>query len=522
MTLDNTWDDSEWYNAFLSTSKLISDGKCEEALSSTNDLLARHDADTRTYANCAGFLIDIGMNLRDATLAARGVEITESLLGEKMRDSSKRTIQYNLANGYSTLGKIEILTSKEPENWDYHENKNYQKAKRMFGEQLEDAREDATPEVWVNYGNTLSHMGRKTEALHAYDSALALSPKHLMAMGNKGEALEHIAPLLGELRNGALVEAHQLLRHACNDPGLRLIGGAGPLRIWLPVMERIERRLGDKVPLFSGVRLHPPADLSDLPIRTRSFHSFCLTERLFLTYHIADEEASAALHDTITLSLPVSHGICRKPSSVQAIFDQIVEDFFSARYLAYLSETDEVIEVPYEWTSASHKPEVRLEFGTNLGLAKIAFSTAFNTLDKVAFFLNDYLNLGIKPDKVWFSSFWQHPIHFKEKIAKDERQINPAIRKLDDFSAVGLVDIARDMGGPVFKRTLRMRRAQTHRCLVVQKETGKSFSEKGIESIDLESLRWETLRLLRVVKSSIFSLAALVSHVEYARKTEGC
>lgn len=68
-------------------------------------------------------------------------------------------------------------------------NREYAKAETLFTRSLA---ERPTPDVYVNRGNALAAMGRIAEALPMYDSALALRPRHTLALFNRGNALMQV------------------------------------------------------------------------------------------------------------------------------------------------------------------------------------------------------------------------------------------------------------------------------------------------------------------------------------------
>ncbi|MBW2966616.1 tetratricopeptide repeat protein, partial [Candidatus Woesearchaeota archaeon] len=61
---------------------------------------------------------------------------------------------------------------------------NLEKAKSLFNESLQIC--EKQPDVWINKGNTLDHLGRHFEALYCYDRAILLDSSHFNSWGNRG------------------------------------------------------------------------------------------------------------------------------------------------------------------------------------------------------------------------------------------------------------------------------------------------------------------------------------------------
>lgn len=400
--------------------------------------------------------------------------------------------------------------------WNLQENESCRRAKHLFAELLEDEKTGTSPEHWVNYGNRLSLVGRKLEALYAYDQALHLNPGHPMAKGNKGEALEAIAPRLGVSRVEALHEAGRLLAQATSDPRLAGTGGAQVREHWGSDLKRIEGILGKAI-RADEPRTHRPADLAALSPLMRRFLAFSRDERLFLTYHLCDEEASAALRDDVFVETLEGKS---EPSRFPALairFNQIKEDYAVARYLTFLSlDRDPDRDAVSRTTLFADLRDGAVShlYG---GLLKAAFGQAFDVLDKIAFLVNEYLGLGIPSRRTGFRVLWRDDEDLKAKVPASATRVRISLRDRDDYGVVSLVDLALDLEHERYKRISDIRNAHTHRCLVLSKKALHGTDPEGVMRIEYKSMVWETLRLLRIVKSALFSVAVLVSAEERRR-----
>jgi tetratricopeptide (TPR) repeat protein len=517
--LSQPWDAAEWNAALEAVHGLIGEGRFEEALTSSETLLARSDVSDNAVVNCAGFLIDLGNDSDNDALIARGVSLLEGCVAKTLSPRVNRAARYNLANGLDSLGRLE-LEARGRSYWTLQENEKCRRAKHLFAGLLEDEGAESTPEHWTNYGNRLSLVGRKLEALYAYDQALQLDPDHPMAKGNKGEALECIAPRLRVSAAETLHEAGRLIAQAIDSPRLAPIGGPGPRQHWTVDLKRIEGILKRSI-RADEPRTHKVADLSARSSFMQRYLALCRDERLFLTYHLCDEDASAALRDDVFIeTLEKADEPSRFPG-LAIRFNQIKEDYAVARYLLFLSQDS----APDRDAVNSTTIFADLGDGTvshlNGGLLKAAFGQAFDILDKIAFLLNEYLGLGIPVKRTSFRSFWRNDEDLKKKVPAVTARVRESLRGRDDYGIVSLVDLALDIEHERYKRISDLRNAQTHRCLVLTKGGMESNDPDGVMRIDNEAMTWETLRILRMVKSAIFSLAVVVSAEERRQAGSG-
>ena len=87
-----------------------------------------------------------------------------------------------------------------------------------------------------------------------------------------------------------------------------------------------------------------------------------------------------------------------------SFLNEIKSDYVLARHLFMLSnfhspETEDV-----DRGVILYSPFSETTFSTYLQLMKASFRIAVDTLDKVAFFINDYCGVGLKSEKVYFKT----------------------------------------------------------------------------------------------------------------------
>jgi LA2681-like HEPN len=139
------------------------------------------------------------------------------------------------------------------------------------------------------------------------------------------------------------------------------------------------------------------------------------------------------------------------------------------------------------------------------GLLKSAYKEAFNILDKISVFLNQYYNLGLKESSIYFESIW-----VKDK--KKDPSIREEILNAENMSLYALYDIFRDFQSGYYTRMKDIRRALTHRQLTIF-ELGSGVINNNPELVSVTSGEMvnQTIELMRLVKAAIIYLINTVT-----------
>lgn len=141
-------------------------------------------------------------------------------------------------------------------------------------------------------------------------------------------------------------------------------------------------------------------------------------------------------------------------------------------------------------------------------------------LDKIAFALNDYLELGIKGKDVSFNTFWY-----------SERKKRTLRREILNYSTVislaGLLFIRNDIYGgdetylqaEETKLLQKVRNAMEHRAIQIVDQG--IFEDKGsVLFISRGEFEKVSMNLVRTVRQAIFCFVNAVSHISYDQAEE--
>ena len=489
---------------------LIIQDKFQEALESIGGYEAQNPDDPALQFNKLGFLVDIGFGLGDQALVRQALDIGEHNLEDPRYAADDSDIHYNLANGYFCqyrLAESRFGIAGIPQS------DNLQKAKLHLRNALK-PHDQSRPDFWkqalVNYGNCLDLLGRGVEALDAYDAAIAIDEHFSMAIANRAEALRLFADISGQYRGAIYLEAYQAIESIIDNQDLISIGGLGARKLCEDKLQSIASLFQDKRDLAKKL-VHPKYSTAELSAFEEYYLAFCTKERLFLNFHLHDTQCESAITDPIFISLitPIEDEdtFYRLAKSI----NQIKEDYAVARLLLVQSQFKRE-----DFDSISRRTTFvntldYSQFSLYSGLLKSAFKEAYNILDKVAVFINDYYSLELQTDRIYFTTIWQLDGRIRDRILESE-----------NISLYALYDIYQDFKSGYYERLQAIRNASTHRKLVICDSMPTDSDKKDDkENIGYGTMLGETVNLMRLAKSAIIYLINFVSIEENRKRDSG-
>ncbi|MFC1932620.1 LA2681 family HEPN domain-containing protein [Chloroflexota bacterium] len=462
--------------------------------------------------NVAGLLIDIGSTSQREEIVKQGIGALEkdfdAIIGN---DRLAAGAYYNRGNGYYALY---AMRQKDPFAYFYN-TEELSNARAFFRKALEyRADSHLKSQVWVNIGNCLDNVGRGIEALDCYEQALNCEPRHAMAIGNKGVGMLHYASVAGKHRGTFIKEAYSLLSKAL-EIGVQPEAAS----YFQDYLKKIEIHSGDKDILSSDFSGYPGYTIKSNSKIDIFLIEFCMKHRLYLNPCDFCQNCDAAIGDTAFLSqMVVSMSNGKDPIKqdpflrLSSYLNQIKQDYVTARLLLVFSQykglnldfVDKNVRIINTMDYSIHN--IRIE------LIKKAFKSLADILDKVAFFINDYLNLDTSDEKVDFHSIWYD---YDKKMKKNV--IKTKIQQTNNISLNALFDLHLDFEYQgAFHHLKKMRNALTHRFINVR----EMLDKEDDENISPETLRSRTIELACLTRSSILYLLQFVDLEERKNKAE--
>lgn len=213
------------------------------------------------------------------------------------------------------------------------------------------------------------------------------------------------------------------------------------------------------------------------------------------------------------------------------MFTQIKQEFVSARFLAWEGVATDRPHFSDRETYLVDTLDYAV-YGLALEKTRLAFRMAYSTLDKCAFLLNRYLDLGVGDTDVNLNTVWF--VGGKPDRSKPDDNLNPKVVNTANWPLRGLFWIARDIHDraalrdpidPDAQELKAIRDHLEHKYLKVHDPIPRAVLPDGLRDqyaklIGRASLEAKTVKLLRLAQSAITYLS-LGIHTEERRRAAG-
>lgn len=490
----------------------------QKALALLRDYDKEYKGDPNFQRNSGGFLIDIGDSLGKSDIVQEGIERIEAVLDKG--EYGHPGVLYNVANGYSNLcnimrrskGKVYRL---DPDDTPLLQAKHYY---RKAIKTIDQANRGLRAQLWVNYGNCLSGLGRTVDAISAYDRALQAVPDHCMAKGNLAIELYHFARIAQY--PVFLLDALEMLERVLATDGLEKRASIGARQVFERVRDRIAADISDLGVERTVQERQEPTVPSGY---VREYIDFCAKHQLFMNFCLGCRRCDRYFKDSLTFSLITDIDDTTSFKRLTRVVNEIKESYALARLLLFQALHPSLDTVTIDDLTAYVDNLDYAVYGIRTASLKLAFESAYNILDKIAHFLNDYLNLGIKYDpNVKFTMngrIWR----------KNKHRLRSELLELDNQHLFGLYDLARDLAidykqpekNGYWGHLRRTRNSLTHEYLIPHIEATGWAVEADDESLHLyyADLVDQTIDLLQFVRAAVIHLIAFID-LEERKKRE--
>jgi len=370
----------------------------------------------------------------------------------------------------------------------------------------------------------LNYVGRFVCAIECWNRSISHDHNFGMALANKGYGLFHYAQCLYDQGHMALFlkKSHDYLEEGLSKGvDMQAVDTFRPIAAWIAE--------------------HLPAEHLDRPFEKESFslgktkgeqryRQWCLDQRLFLNPLNDLGAHSIAAQDVFSVpSIVVSIG---EGPRYQGLFNQMKQEYVSARYLLYEG-------LSAERPHFADRDVLLLDtldypcYSVAIERQKLAMRSAYSIFDKVAFFLNHYLNLGISDRRISFRSLWyvkqtknnglrsefsslqNWPLRGLFWLAKDLFEDAPGFRASLEPGAAGLADIRNHLE----HKYLKVHDDMWHGPEDDDDDFRKCIIDDLACSITREQLGAACVLLFQLVRAALIYLS-LGIHVEERRRAE--
>ncbi|MFB5265179.1 LA2681 family HEPN domain-containing protein [Paenibacillus enshidis] len=378
--------------------------------------------------------------------------------------------------------------------------------------------------LYVNYANDLNQCGRLLQSISQLQHGVA---SHFsMAVGNMAAKLITYGQYDYDIGHSHIFfkEAHHLLLEALEGDlheDARLI--------FLRQKEWLEK-------YFPEDFLEEPYSLKDISLgetnEEKNYRMWCLENTFFLN----------TLNDAFYYPL-VAHDCIHLPEIVtdiqtgykfHGLFNQLKQEYVSARFMIYdglhnrgehYSDKDVLMYNTLDYPI----------YGLSIEMVKCAFRSLYSLFDRIAFFINDYFELGIKERDVSYKSIWEgrkggkggyeYSLDLKKAMTGTDTYNLPLIGLYWLFKDVGKKEIKHDYLEPAIKQISDIRHSLEHRyfklhdSLFVPHEE-PALSDTLAKSVKIDVFKSTCMQLLRYSREAIILLVLAVHREEQLRNEQ--
>jgi hypothetical protein len=465
-----------------------------------------------------GSKIDNAYDNRNADLLVKIIQKTEQYRKENLNNDEIAVLDYFVGNAWSGLDTIRNYTENNVWLYERIEKINAIKFFRKCisnNNVSEKTKKNIFIQAYTNLGNLFSESGRIIYAIESWKRALDIFPSFGMAGANLCHGLIYYANTLYDQNHKALL-LHQsydglMLFLKCKDiyENARIAFDADVQGIKVA----LDKDFLEKKIEFKNYSL-------GRSVKEQEYHKWVLKNSLYLNPLNDIFYNSAITHDVLHLpsmitreyTAPIFHGF----------FNEIKQEFITARYLFYTYKN----EIPENKIHYSDKGRNLIntldypQYGYRYELLKNSFRSLFSLFDKIAYFINEYFNIGIDKDKVYFRSIWyknggintlfdqmnNNPLRGLYYLSKDFYSKDMDYLEVTDSDAKDMAEI---------RNHLEHKYLKIHWIKV--DEHDKSRFDTLAYSITENDFQDKTFRLLKSAREAIIYLS-LAIHVEERKK----
>lgn len=465
--------------------------------------------------------IDTASDANDVQGLAEAIEIVTRFDREALTQIEQATLDFFAANAYAGLRHAR----NEHSDWAwiqptidseiYHLRSALNSLRSLSTSEIGT---DLKLRVTTNLANALNHIGRFIEAIELWDQATSDNPGFSMAIGNRAVALYWYARYIEHGETRALFVKHSRAAFA----------RAVALGVEDHANDHMERWLEhlDSLANWDEVTPELPTFRRGRSKIEQEYRKWCVRCRLVLNPVNDLMETADSLQDTLTLppiTVPVREGGAALPSPY-AIFNQLKQEFVAARFL--------VFEAIREQRSPLHFADRGVTLYDALDYRyyrlwveklKMAFLSAHAILDKVAYLINDYWKLNrpvrsVSFNSIWFSEMRPHPKISEVFSSSDNWPLRGLFSLSRDFYYQSMPNrpldpdarILHDIRNHIAHKYLRVHDSMLYSAEGERARNGREISFPVTET----ELATQSVKLLKLVRSSLIYLSAAVAHEE--------
>lgn len=459
-----------------------------------------------------GQLIDDAFDASLERGAKRALYLLDELSNRELIDTDGALVEYFRANAWAALSHIANV--RRSWSWEAPERQAELLALSRASNHAGFAGLDKVRrcQILTNQANLLNMVGRTIDAIAVWDAALKIIPGFAMARGNRGCGLKGYAGMTVDDHERAILALHAFdsLRSTMAEDAFH--DSLDP-QAALAYFANLATELAGAVNI-DAVRAMQDLDRGDEGRSKidRAYRRWCLEHRLFLCpLNDLGVHLTAATDDLMLP--PLTEGLSDRPDGhlpppIVGFFSQMKQEYVSARFMLFEGISSTKVHFSDRGVALTDTLDYPL-YSLASERVRTAFRIAYSLLDKVAFLVDRYWNLGKIPDRISFKNVW---------MVENKARLLPQFEKRENLPLRGLFWLSKELFDDQLKQTTAadarelhgIRNALEHTYLRVSEGwarpfmiNGKNNSGFGI-AIGSDELEAKTIRVMQMARSALF------------------
>ncbi len=479
------------------------------------------EGDPDAWLDALAFIVDEAGDRQDEAVLQAAIAAMERVDALGLSSEQKVLAYYFAANANANIQYLRSTASSDPWTWDcdFTGRRIFFLRKAVQEPGFDQVVIGRRAQVLTNLGSALSEIGRPIEGREYWDRALEIAPGFGMALGNRGIGSHAYARFLGDSLAACafLQAARQDLDAALTSDTLEEHARENMEWYWQAIARYLGSHTHESDPL-SGARLGETEE-------EEGYRLWCLRQGLFLDplndLGPLPEAASDSLH------LPSMRVIEGEGPHYWGFYNQLKQEYASARYFYYEGVTQRASHFADRGVALVNTLDYPA-YGIGLERVKAAYRLCYSIFDKVGFFLNAYLQLGIAPEKVSFRKIWYDR-------CEPKRGLNAKLRASKNWPLQGLYWLSKDLYAkdedlklvlePEARELDAIRNHVEHKYLKLHREHAASARREGdlffdglSFSMNREEFEVKGLKLMKLARAALIYLAFVVTAAEHTHE----
>lgn len=371
--------------------------------------------------------------------------------------------------------------------------------------------------VRTNLANSLSTLGRSVEAIEEYSNVIETIPSFAMALGNRAYAISAYSYYLYDLGHERLL-LDQSRRDYRDALHLEALWDSGPH----PEAEnQFKENLSGIDKHLQAIQFDQNFDLSAFSLGETAeeieYRQWSLNNGLFINPLNDITVEAVAANDVLHLPSH-SYGLDEEVR-FPAFYNILKQEYVSARFHLFDSQ-------PKDEEHFADRDILLMDsfdygvFGFRAEQLKLAFRSAYSIFDKIALFVNDYFQVGLRPKDVSFRKIWERQIKGGDIVLRD------AFVGSENLPLRGLYFLSKDFfdkefsefASPEAKDLDQLRNFLEHRFVTLTDLGLGGESSDLHRRVDLVEFQQRAMRLLKLSRAALIYLSLAMHREEQLRK----